>query len=239
MSKQIFGKSAYREYPWKHLIIDNFFPDFSEIENAAKSLQGIYSNEVISANKCLSLFEVYHDIGKKAFDLISNQNIFLLENIENLVADFPNSRKFENYVSIPSFHILPPETPWQKIHDEAYDKTASIVVYLYPNESDGTTLYQKNDRNSENIEVEWKQNTAMLFCGEKGVTWHDFRSTKNPRVTLNFFLRTQNDSDSFEENGDYYEIKFGNGLPTYIPKNLPKNILNLWFKDYYKRKVVW
>lgn len=234
----MFNNDQLFDIPWKHVICDNFFSDSDKIFIAAEKLQKKYFDTIISSDKCLSLFEVYDVIGDEAFKIILDKNKFLLDNIKEIVKFFPNARKCSNYISIPSFHILPPNTDWQKIHDEAYDKTASVVVYLYPTYSIGTALYERNDRNSFCKEIVWKQNTAMLFCGEKNVTWHDFRSGDHPRVTLNFFLRTLKDY-TIDEDDEKYKVIFGNDLPTYIPKRLPKNILNTWFNGEYLKEIKW
>jgi hypothetical protein len=214
--------------PWRHQYIENFFrqADFEKVKIAATKLEHFYKDKLITADNCLSLAEVYDTVDEEVFDIILEANRKLLDNIELIVKNFPNHNKFKQYISFPSFHILPPNSDWQKIHDESSDKTVSIVVYLSPEISIGTTLYKENDRNSENKEIPWKQNSAMLFCGQKGVTWHDFCSRENPRVTLNFFLRTINDLELEVEENRYVWI-FGNGLKTFVPKNIPKEKLKL------------
>jgi hypothetical protein len=226
------------QHPWKHQIIENFFDttDFEKIYNASKRLQEKYKDITITASECLSLAEVYDIIGDDVFSIILDANRKLLDNIEKIVEPYPNHNRFVNYISLPSFHILPPFTDWQKIHSEAEDKTVSIVVYLYPDTSTGTALYQENNRESFVKEIDWKPNSSMLFCGEKNVTWHDFCSRENPRVTLNFFLRTAPSTELLDE-GDQYSWTFGNGLKTYIPKSLPQKKLRTLTDGYLFRKV--
>lgn len=224
--------------PWKHQVIKNFFQkeDFEKIILASQKLEQIYKNEIITADCCLSIAEVYEVIGEEVFDIILEANRILLDNIELIVKNFSSYRKFEKYISFPSFHILPPYTNWQKIHDESSDKTVSIVVYLYPELSTGTTLYKNNDRNSHSKEINWQQNTSMLFCGQKETTWHDFCSRENSRVTLNFFLRTTETTELSDE-GSRYSWTFSNGLKTYIPKSLPEDKLKILTSGYLFRKV--
>jgi hypothetical protein len=220
--------SPILDHPWRHQCIENFFQlsDFEKVKISAMKLEKNYKDKLITADNCLSLAEVYDDIGEEVFDIILEANRKLLDNIESIVKNFPNHNKFKQYISFPSFHILPPNTDWQKIHDESSDKTISVVVYLYPENSVGTTLYKENNRNSNNKEIPWRQNSAMLFCGQSGVTWHDFCSRENPRVTLNFFLRTTNDLE-LQSESDRYVWTFGNGLKTFVPKNIPKEKLKL------------
>jgi hypothetical protein len=224
--------------PWRHQIIENFFQeeDFKKINLAVIRLETAYKDRLITADECLSIAEVYDIIGEEVFDIISEANRKLLDNIKLITKNFPKHNKFEKYISVPSFHILPPQTPWQKIHDESSDKTVSIVVYLYPKNSVGTTLYKENNRNSKNKEIKWKQNSAMLFCGQAGVTWHDFCSREQPRVTLNFFLRKPQSEKLYNDNDRVYYV-FDNGMKTYIPKSLPKSKFKLITGNYFFRNI--
>lgn len=203
--------------PWAHQIVDNFFEasDFEKISQACLKLHDRYKDQVITADSCLSFAEVYNTIGEEVFNIILKSNRALLDNIEN----YPISRTFDHYVSFPTFHILPPNISPQKVHDEAYDKSISVVVYLYPIVSTGTMLYASKDRSSFVKEVEWKINRAMIFCGKENVTWHDFYSREEPRVTLNFFVRRLTSTEVGEEHGKYF-LKGMEGPKTYMPKEL-------------------
>jgi hypothetical protein len=213
--------------PWDHQIIKNFFgvAEFKTIQNAAINLYNNYQNSTITADNCLSIAQAFDDIGTDAFDIILETNQTILDNLERITKNFPRHRRFKNYISIPTFHILPPNLLLQKVHDEAYDKTASIVVYLYPESSVGTALYRTQSRDSLVKEVEWKSNTAMLFCGEKETTWHDFYTRNNPRVSLNFFLRNLESNELLETETDI-SWKHLDGPPTLIPKHLPASIIS-------------
>ena len=75
----------------------------------------------------------------------------------------------------PNFH--------HKIHDEAEFKIMSAIVYIGPEKSHGTKFYMEDE-----FEIEWVPNRLMIFCGETGVTWHDYKSTDELRFTYNYFL---------------------------------------------------
>jgi hypothetical protein len=214
--------------PWRHQIISNFFneSDFKKIEIAASKLSERYKGTVITSGDCLSFAHVYDIIGSEVFDIIFESNRTILDNMKDIIKQYPNHRQFNNYISIPTFHILPPNVAPQKVHDEAYDKTASFVVYLYPTNSVGTAMFRTQDRDSFVKEIEWSPNTGMLFCGEQNVTWHDFYSKDMPRVTLNYFLRQLNDQE-LSETRDHYYWKHLEGPITYIPKSLPADKLKL------------
>lgn len=75
----------------------------------------------------------------------------------------------------PNFH--------HKIHDEAEFKIMSAIVYIGPEKSHGTKFYMEDE-----FEIEWVPNRLMIFCGETGVTWHDYKSSDELRFTYNYFL---------------------------------------------------
>ena len=222
-----FLNSRLEPYPWRHQIIDNFFDegDFIEVEQSCIRLLSNYEGLAITGHDCLTIAQVYDIIGVTAFDIIMESNRKMLDNFDSIVKNFPNHRRFSKYFCIPTFHILPCNFGPQKIHDEAYDKTSSLVVYLYPESSVGTALFKDNTQDSFVRELEWKQNRAMLFCGEENVTWHDFYSKDNPRVTLNYFIR-ECKSTELVETKDYFYFSGVDGPKTILPKTLPKNIFN-------------
>lgn len=222
--------------PWLHQIIDSFFDetDFEKIWDASKRLQEAYKDKTITANDCLTLAEVLDVIGDDVFDIVLKTNIEILDHITEITQQYPNHYRHNEYISFPTFHILPPNTDYQKIHDESNDKTISIVVYLYPTNSTGTLLYKSNDRNSLIKEIEWKPNRAMLFCGENNTTWHDFYSREYPRVTLNYFVRTIHSKKLMEEGNKYYWT-FGNGMKAYIPKDIPKEKLKILTESVFRK----
>jgi hypothetical protein len=223
-----FINSKIETHPWRHQIIDNFFDesDFVEIEQCCIELLKHHEGLAITGHDCLNIGQVHQIIGDNAFNIIMESNRKMLDNFDKIVNNFPNHRQFNKYFCIPTFHILPSNFGPQKIHDEAYDKTSSLVVYLYPKSSVGTALFTDNTQESFVSELEWKQNRAMLFCGEKNVTWHDFYSKKNPRVTLNYFIRELK-SETLIETEDSFYFKDVDGPKTYLPKTLPEHILKL------------
>jgi hypothetical protein len=203
--------------PWPHIVVDDFFEktDFDKISTACVKLQEQYKDQVVTADSCLSFAEVYDIIGEEVFSIILKSNRVLLDTI----SEYPVNRTFDRYVSFPTFHILPPNFPPQKVHDEALDKSISVVVYLYPAISIGTALFKTQQRESFVKEIEWKPNRAMIFCGQENVTWHDFYSREYPRVTLNFFIRKLTSTDIAEQDDKYF-LTGVEGPKTFMPRHL-------------------
>jgi hypothetical protein len=83
------------------------------------------------------------------------------------------------------------------VHDEADFKIMSAIVYIAPKESHGTTFYL-----DKKYEVEWKPNRMMVFCGKSGVTWHDYKSLSETRLTYNYFLvdPTKIENETYKNN---------------------------------------
>jgi hypothetical protein len=206
--------------PWPHQLIDNFFneDDFSEVcVGAEKLLKECLTDFPRYGDKGISLTQAKDIIGKNAYDIIFNSNEIILDNLKSLFDLYPNARIFDRYISTPSFHIMPPGST-HGIHDESYDKSMSIVVYLYPHSSIGTALYKTKNEDSLVKEIEWKLNRALIFCGETEKTWHNFYTNEFPRVTLNYFFR-HSILDTIEENLDNFTFILLNGEKKIIPKN--------------------
>ena len=74
-----------------------------------------------------------------------------------------------------------------KIHDENPRKKMSVVVYLEPKTSHGTSLYDSDKKFVKRIE--WVKNRALFFKGQQGITWHSYvNNFKTPRLTINYFV---------------------------------------------------
>ena len=74
-----------------------------------------------------------------------------------------------------------------KIHDENPRKRMSVVVYLEPKTSHGTSLYDSDKKFVKRIE--WVKNRALFFKGQQGITWHSYGNPfKPPRLTINYFV---------------------------------------------------
>ena len=102
--------------------------------------------------------------------------------VADLLDEFSDHRQYKELKKFIHYAITPPNFK-HHMHDEAPFKIMSAIIYLHPEENYGTTLYHQD----EVVEVEWKPNRLMVFCGETGVTWHDYKSS-SIRYTYNYFL---------------------------------------------------
>ena len=70
-------------------------------------------------------------------------------------------------------------------HKDHKNKKISIVVFLWPQMSHGTIVYDKDDYE---FMVQWKQNRAFIFQQETHGFHNYFNKTMYPRVTLNIYI---------------------------------------------------
>lgn len=112
--------------------------------------------------------------------------------IASLLVQFHEHRNYSKIGKFIHYAVTPPNFK-HPVHDEAEFKIMSAIIYLHPKKNHGTTFYL----DGEKIEVEWKPNRLMVFCGKTNVTWHDYESDAM-RYTYNYFLvdptKVQNDT---------------------------------------------
>lgn len=185
-------------FPWQHLIVENYFDqtlfdnmvasiqryDFNELEDDVT----IFKNEIINGECCTSRNkgnttapEIVDNFPEIYECLTSNSN-----NLIDFLPRFIEHRPFENYKLLLTFTICKNGLIWP-IHDEMVTKILSNTIYVYPEVGDGTLIYEEDQ--SFWKEVPWVPNTAMIFAGKKGSTWHSYQCTKSDfRFTVNQFI---------------------------------------------------
>ena len=102
--------------------------------------------------------------------------------IANFINHFDKKRGYRKLGKFIHTAATPPNFDHPK-HYEAEFKIMSAIIYVGPEKAPGTTFYL-----DEKIEIEWKPNRLMIFCGETDVTWHDYKSSDELRFTYNYFL---------------------------------------------------
>ena len=113
------------------------------------------------------------------------KNLLMSRDTKALLDHFPDHRE-HSALTLYGECILCLEGSEHPVHDEAENKVLSAVTYLYPNDGEGTLLYDKDKQFVK--QIEWKPNRMMVFAGKTGLTWHSYKSTSNVRLTLNSFL---------------------------------------------------
>lgn len=145
----------------KTLVIDSYLPHETHY-----MLYKMYQNT-----------EVESDVKRTMFDYDPTPQI------ADLINQFDSTREYTKLAKFIHTAATPPNYH-HKIHDEAEFKIMSAIVYIGPDKAPGTTFYVDGKEET----IEWKPNRLMVFCGETGVTWHDYKSDHNMRFTYNYFL---------------------------------------------------
>lgn len=131
----------------------------------------VQQNECIEKNILIDLNKKYHDVAMQILDELC-----------------PDKKKLYEYSE---FHIIETGANYKfPIHDDTPNKLLSGVVYLYPEENNGTYFY-KNKKGDEKKIIEWKQNRAVFFSRKERVSWHSYEGNgKSNRLALVYNLMT-------------------------------------------------
>ena len=131
-------------------------------------------------------FDTLYKIAKELNPTDEMERYFFKEDptpeLAGFINHFTKKRGYESLSKLVHINATPPNFD-HPVHDEASFKIMSAVIYLGPEVSYGTTFYM-----DEEFTIEWKPNRLMIFCGETGVTWHDFKAGNHVRHTYNYFL---------------------------------------------------
>ena len=168
--------------------IDNFLSssDLSELSNYARNLSmnediSVFHNEIDEKNNILK-----SSIDKNLLIKI-NKNYFL--KVFNILKELnPDKAKLFSYSD---FTIIKTKKNSKfPIHDDTPNKLLSGVVYLYPEQNEGTTFYSNKVGGNE-TKFEWKINRAVFFSRKERETWHSYQADSiNDRITLVYNLMT-------------------------------------------------
>lgn len=158
-------KLIKQSQPWSFITIDNFLSkeEFAFHSNEAQKTE----NEKVVTRKILDYDPVW-------------------EGSPSMLDEFQIKRSASKLATFTHYANTPPNF-FHPIHDEAPFKIMSTVIYLAPEENVGTILLGKNQQPETKVEVKWKPNRALVFCGISDLTWHYYESTTR-RYTLNHFI---------------------------------------------------
>jgi hypothetical protein len=178
------------DQPWRHVIVDNFLPDdfFSSIKDLGEKVSqqqkwGIYGfderNYPDLLNSSVTDCVISSYLGVKHY--LKNTELW------NIMSQFDEVRPHDHdALDIYGTLCVHPPGYQYKIHDEAFHKILSIVIYISPDVNRGTMIHSNQDGGTS-YEIEWKPNRSMIFAGKTGFTWHSYQANDTPRITMNFF----------------------------------------------------
>ena len=164
---------TYHANPWPHFVLDDYLPD-AEFQALTDLCINAFDNEYQSDydGNVLRRHLDYDPLSFNPWRYIkyfNNRKYTHLKKFVNIVKTEPNF--------IHSTHV------------EAPFKILSSVLYVSPEENNGTRLFSSGpERDNLVAEVEWKPNRMLIFAGQDNVTWHDYTSSDTPRYTFNHFM---------------------------------------------------
>ena len=176
--------------PWEHKIIDNFFPQdvFEKIQKTAIELSSKFT--IPKKTNPMWMPEVLEAGGSpETVDLVIDATDDILDNIEDIMSDFEDYQtSAQGYYAMPKFGISGKGFNYP-VHTESNHKVLLFVIYMFPDNDIGTSLYSSQEESSFYKSVEWKPNRAFMMAPKnEDVTWHNWSASVNPsRTTLNIF----------------------------------------------------
>lgn len=183
--------------PWKYLLIDEFLSDveyervltyiksrydFDRNHKGYKELHRHNSNTLIT-----KLFApIIIALKDKYFDKLNYAGKTL-------------PQKMYPYIELV---VCPSGYRYDHIHCDTDYKIMSTVLFMYPEEGDGTELYTDKTEQSYHSQVPWKPNRAISFVSQNNPkfqrTWHNYGNTKPfQRVSFNLILSSTPDGKQY------------------------------------------
>lgn len=196
--------------PWEHKIVEDIFtPEaFAKISKAASHLMQ-YAVEG-KTNPIWMHEAIELGVDEDVIETIITGADNILDNISKIMEPFSNKNKSNlGYYAMPKFGVSGTNFEYP-IHTESNHKVLLFVIYLAPEEHDGTLLYTSIDPKDFAKEVPWKPNRAFVMCPrDNDVTWHNWNNHgKESRVTLNIFCeKLENLEESVLKSGKNDETK--------------------------------
>lgn len=184
-------KAPLIKTPWDHQIIDDFldketFEAACDIARKISKLDDLEEAEILWMSDLEKL-----GASKEQIQLIVDSADQLMKYTNEISA--PYEKRLESklgYFNNPRFGVSRPHAIGD-IHDEGTNKVMALIIYLEPEESIGTLLYEKDNLDSLSTVIPWKPNRAFLMFSQPCVTWHKFDALDKPRITLNFYFEKQ------------------------------------------------
>lgn len=201
IATEVYTSVTRFENPWPFYIVDNFLP--SNFYNYL--IQLMYSSS-------FSLVDSYVSDGivvpqnipnrpqKKNLPLYKNENIVNI--IDKTIKKHYHNILPQKYYCLPDLIKCDPGYHYYP-HKDHIDKAFSVVVFLYPEQGEATTLISES---KQQFNIQWRPNRAILFT-QKEHGMHTYKNTASrERLTLNVYI-TLNSNVGFAVNVPIKVIK--------------------------------
>ena len=185
-------------FPFKHILQDKFLTeeDFALIKSRITKIKDnshaqqlksdvIYNQARISEPELNVTIESSILSNKELIEFYLRYKTKMIGHLNNLS---PNKTKlFDTF----SFQLSKTAKDVSyPIHDDSAEKLLSVVIYISPEENNGTYLYNQGSSSPDKI-VKWKPNRYFAFSRLEGVTRHSYEGNKiDDRYTVVLNLLT-------------------------------------------------
>lgn len=171
--------------PWEHLTVDDFLTSTEWDSLLQLASEEIKVFEEKGGNTPRGKYVKFYD-----YDLFPNSNQFF-----DLL---PKTRVHGPLKKINHIAIQPPGNTYP-VHIDNKSRINTAILYFLPEKSNGTILHknkspmvQDHGQPEESSEyeksVEWKPNRLFVHNSIDGVTWHNYKSKDDIRITFQSFL---------------------------------------------------
>lgn len=161
--------------PFTHLVIDNFFTEdeFNEIKRHEADVK---DKEIKIAH---SLIKKNGEIKSDLFDadFLTGINQRYLPALQAMLSVLSKGKT--SLYEYSDFHLISTGPNYEHaIHDDIPKKLLSVVVYINPEENNGTFIHSGRYTKDPVGEIEWKPNRAFVFSRLDRKTWHSYSANK-------------------------------------------------------------
>jgi hypothetical protein len=180
--------------PWKHIVIDDFLDNetFAWLTAYVKKPK---KHLIKPANGSKVVRDNYPaGVESELFDKLS-PFLFRIKDEYFDKLNYANKSIPKNFYPHFQINFCSSNFKYPTIHPDD-GKLLTIVLYVYPNDSDGTEIYSNNSEDSFVKQVAWLPNRALCFVPQNDPkftqTWHNYKNTKSDiRITVNLTLETK------------------------------------------------
>lgn len=193
INKQGIVDAVVSQEPWEHILVDNFVDSdtFDKLFKISQYLLDLgahrrgkenifHLDDLRNCGVSEELLKVYSQVGKNLEDTSIREAIWNKFSTHRGITSTPMYCKCSVHCTSPGYV--------DTIHADSVNKSVSITLYVDPEEQNGTTLYESNNRESTSNTVQWRKNRALIFCPGSD-TWHSYiPQDSNHRTVFTMFL---------------------------------------------------
>ncbi len=197
-------KTSIENDPWQYKVIDDILEEnsFLKLKSTLEEISKIKKNdEIYSDGIWPNEFEILNS-SNDIYQIVTQCQKEFLSIKNELLSQFNSYLESQiGYYGIPKLNYSIDNLE-SAIHDEGKTKTLALVIYMIPEETIGTKLYNSSKKESFVKSIDWKPNRGFLMCSQPEVTWHSYGNNGLPRYTLNLYYEKLEALSNIQANFD-------------------------------------